>query len=123
MTNSFADRNFLVTGGTKGMGAAIVARLRADGARVFTSARSAPADIADPADFLEADLSTEEGARALASSAQRALDQIDGLVHVVGGSSTPPGGFAAADDAAWRDALTLNLLPAVRLDRLLAPAL
>ena len=39
-----AGRNVLVTGGTKGIGAAVVAELAALGARVFTCARSA-ADV------------------------------------------------------------------------------
>jgi NAD(P)-dependent dehydrogenase (short-subunit alcohol dehydrogenase family) len=46
---------------------------------------------------------------------------VDILVHVVGGSAAPSGGFAALTDDHWRAELELNLMPAVRLDRLLAP--
>src|SRR5205807_524888 len=48
---------------------------------------------------------------------------VDIVVHVVGGSSAPAGGFAALDDTEWQRALDLNLFPAVRLDRALLPAM
>lgn len=123
MTADFADKRFLLTGGTKGMGAAIVARLRGAGARVFTTARSTPPDLVEPGDFIAADVSTMAGVTAIADAARTALGHIDGIVHVVGGSSTPAGGFAAATDDSWEATLAANLYPAVRLDRLLAPAM
>ena len=49
------------------------------------------------------------------------LDQ--GIVHVVGGSNAASGGFAAATDQVWADELSINLLAAVRLDRLLVPSM
>ena len=42
---------------------------------------------------------------------------------MLGGSSAPGGGFAALDDARWFDELNQNLMPAVRLDRALLPAM
>jgi NAD(P)-dependent dehydrogenase (short-subunit alcohol dehydrogenase family) len=42
---------------------------------------------------------------------------------VLGGSSAPGGGFAALDDAEWLKELNQNLMPAVRLDRALLPAM
>jgi len=123
MTGEFADKRFLVTGGTKGMGAAIVTRLREAGARVFTTARSTPDALVDSEDFIAADISTMAGTAAVADTAQKALGRIDGIVHVVGGSSTPAGGFAAASDESWEETFATNLYPAVRLDRLLAPAM
>jgi NAD(P)-dependent dehydrogenase (short-subunit alcohol dehydrogenase family) len=44
-------------------------------------------------------------------------------VHVVGGSHTPSGGFAALTDQDWLDELNLNLLGAVRIDRGLLPGM
>jgi NAD(P)-dependent dehydrogenase (short-subunit alcohol dehydrogenase family) len=123
MTDEFADKHVLVTGGSKGMGAAIVKQLRGAGARVFTTARSRPDDLAEPDDFLAADLSTLAGVEAVAEAATQGLGRIDAIVHVVGGSSTPAGGFAAASDESWRATIAANLYPAVRLDRLLAPAM
>jgi NAD(P)-dependent dehydrogenase (short-subunit alcohol dehydrogenase family) len=49
------------------------------------------------------------------------LGGIDIIVHVVGGSSAPGGGFAVLDDGEWQHALDQNLFPAVRLDRVLVP--
>ena len=51
------------------------------------------------------------------------LGGIDIVVHVVGGSSAPAGGFAVLDDGEWQRALDLNLFPAVRLDRALLPTM
>jgi NAD(P)-dependent dehydrogenase (short-subunit alcohol dehydrogenase family) len=48
---------------------------------------------------------------------------LDIIVHVVGGSSAPAGGFAALDENEWRRALDLNLFLAVRLDRALLPTM
>ena len=116
-------RRALVTGGTKGAGEAIVAALREAGARVLTTARSRPQNLVHDDDFIVADVSTVEGCAALAKSTRERLGGIDVLVHVVGGSSAPAGGFAVLDDAQWHKALDQNLLGAVRLDRALLPAM
>jgi NAD(P)-dependent dehydrogenase (short-subunit alcohol dehydrogenase family) len=58
----FAGKRALVTGGTKGMGEATVARLRRGGAHVVTTARNRPAALQNEADFVQADVSTPEGA-------------------------------------------------------------
>ncbi|WP_396593768.1 SDR family oxidoreductase [Brevundimonas sp. R86498] len=112
----FEDRRILVTAGTKGAGRATVERFLAGGARVITAARAAP-DGLEGVEFVEADLTTLEGCDALAEAAMRRFGGIDVLVHVVGGSSAPAGGFSALSDDHWRAELDLNLMPAVRLDR------
>lgn len=48
---------------------------------------------------------------------------VDILVHILGGSSAPAGGFVALSDGEWRRELDLNLMPAVRFDRALVPAM
>ena len=48
---------------------------------------------------------------------------MDIIVNVLGGSSAPPGGFAALPDDVWTKELDLNLMPAVRLDRALLPSM
>jgi NAD(P)-dependent dehydrogenase (short-subunit alcohol dehydrogenase family) len=114
-------RHAVVTGGSKGAGAAVVARLRAAGASTTVIARHRP-DAGPPVDFVAADVTTREGVDAVAQHVEeRGGAQI--LVHVAGGSSTPAGGFAAMTDEHWLDELQLNLLAAVRLDRALAPAM
>ena len=119
----FTGKRALVTGGTKGMGEAIVQRLRGSGATVVTTARSAPADLLQPDLFIAADLSTTEGVEKVVSSVRERLGGVDILVNNVGGSSAPGGGFAALSDDDWQAALNQNLLAAVRLDRGLLPAM
>ena len=114
-------RRALVTGGTKGVGAAVVEVLREAGAIVMTTARSAPSALPEGVHFVAADLSTPAGCAVLATAVQQHLGGIDILVHMVGGSSAPAGGFAALDDAEWSSALEQNLMAAVRIDRVLLP--
>ncbi|HYR35662.1 MAG TPA: SDR family oxidoreductase [Burkholderiales bacterium] len=113
----------LVTGGTKGAGEAIVAALREAGARVLTTARSRPDGLSHAEDFLAADVSTPEGCAVVAQAVRDRLGGIDIVVHVVGGSSAPAGGFAVLDDGQWHKALDQNLFAAVRLDRALLPSM
>lgn len=113
----------LVSGGTKGVGAAVVRSLHAAGVQVMTTARSLPATAIDGVTCVPADLTTAEG---VADVAQAVFDRwggVDILVNVLGGSSAPGGGFAALDDAQWFNELNQNLMPAVRLDRALLPAM
>ncbi|MFO1024335.1 MAG: SDR family oxidoreductase [Acetobacteraceae bacterium] len=113
-------KRVLVSGGTKGAGAATVSLFRELGARVLTAARSKPAVLADDT-FVAADLMTEEGCASVAEAARRRLGGVDIVVHMLGGSAAPAGGFAALGEAEWRRELDLNLFPAVRLDRHLVP--
>ncbi|MCU1698789.1 MAG: family NAD(P)-dependent oxidoreductase [Mycobacterium sp.] len=112
-------RRAVITGGSKGAGAAVVARLRAAGATTTVVARHQP-DDAD--DFVAADITTVEGADTVADHVST-LGGAQILVHVAGGSASPAGGFAALTDQHWLDELQLNLLGAVRLDRALVPAM
>ena len=114
-----AHRRALVTGGTKGVGAAVVEALHDAGVQVVATARSAPSRPIEGVRFLAADLSTAEGASTVANSVLEQLGGVDILVNVLGGSSAPSGGFAALDDTEWSTALNQNLMPAVRLDRAL----
>jgi NAD(P)-dependent dehydrogenase (short-subunit alcohol dehydrogenase family) len=116
----FAGKRVLVSGGTKGLGRAAVDRFVAGGARVITSARGDLEPI-DGVEFVQADLTTAEGGEALAKAAIDRLGGVDILAHVLGGSTTPGGGFVMLTDEYWLSELNLNLLAAVRLDRLLIP--
>lgn len=118
-----AGKRALVTGGTQGVGAAIVSRLSAAGAKVATTARS-ERPSSDASDlFVQADVSTSDGVIAVSRAVLERYEGIDILVHNVGGSSAPAGGFAALTDEEWQRELDLNLLSAVRLDRALLPAM
>lgn len=115
-------RRALITGGTSGAGAATVALFTALGARVLTTARKRPADLAGAA-FVAADLTTPAGVTAVVEAVESELGGLDILVNVLGGSSAPSGGFAALSDAEWEKELNLNFFPAVRLDRALIPGM
>jgi NAD(P)-dependent dehydrogenase (short-subunit alcohol dehydrogenase family) len=116
-------RRALVTGGTQGIGEAVATRLREAGAKVLTTARKTPAELSDANLFVAADVATAEGCATVAGAVRDRLGGVDIIVHVVGGSSAPAGGFAVLDDGEWQRALDLNLLSAVRLDRTLLPAM
>jgi NAD(P)-dependent dehydrogenase (short-subunit alcohol dehydrogenase family) len=90
---------------------------------VLTTARSRPAQLAHADQFVTADVSTAEGCAMVAQAVGERLGGIDILVHVVGGSSAPAGGFAVLDDQEWQKALDQNLFAAVRLDRALLPSM
>jgi NAD(P)-dependent dehydrogenase (short-subunit alcohol dehydrogenase family) len=118
-----AGRRALVTGGTKGAGAAVVQALRAAGVEVIAAARSVPQRKTDGVHHLAADLSTAAGADEVARAVLQRWGGVDILVNMLGGSSAPGGGFAALDDAQWAKEMNQNLMPAVRLDRALLPAM
>jgi NAD(P)-dependent dehydrogenase (short-subunit alcohol dehydrogenase family) len=96
-------------------------RLSGAGATVVTTARSIPQDLRQPERFVAADLSTAEGAEQVVRFVRERLGGVDMLIHNVGGSSAPGGGFAALTDDEGPHALNTNLLAAVRLDRGLLP--
>lgn len=116
-------RRAIVTGGTKGVGAAVVTVLRDAGVMVMTSARSAPDALPEGVHFVAADLSTAAGCAVLANAALEQLGGVDILVNVMGGSRSPAGGFAVLDDDAWAKELNQNLMGAVRMDRALLPSM
>ena len=102
-------RRVLVTGGTKGVGEATVVALKECGARVLATARTRPKNCPED-DFVEADVTTPEGCQKVADAVAERLGGLDIIVHVVGGSSAPAGGFAALDDADWQRELNLKPL-------------
>jgi hypothetical protein len=113
----------LVTGASKGIGYAVAKRLIGGGATVLATARTAPPDMPTGIQFVAADLMAVEGCGGVVQAVRDRLGGVDIVVHVVGGSSAPAGGFAVLDDHEWQRALNLNLFPAVRLDRALLPSM
>jgi NAD(P)-dependent dehydrogenase (short-subunit alcohol dehydrogenase family) len=113
----------LVTGGTKGTGAAVVRALVAAGATVAASARTVPENGSEKIHYIGADLMTAQGCADVAEKVLHAFGGIDIVVNVLGGSSAPAGGFAALTDEEWRKEIDHNLMPAVRLDRALLPSM
>lgn len=116
-------RRVLVTGGTKGIGAAVVETLHTAGMTVFAAARSAPPAARDGVVYIAADLTTAEGCTTVANAVLDKLGGVDVVINAIGGSAAPAGGFAVLDDRQWRLAIDQNLMPAVRLDRALLPSM
>jgi NAD(P)-dependent dehydrogenase (short-subunit alcohol dehydrogenase family) len=120
--DEFTGKRVLVTGGTKGAGKAIADRFQRGGATVIITARSAP-DEKTANHFVPADVSTPEGAAKVINEILNRFQGIDIIIHNVGGSSAPSGGFVTVTDELWQRAINENLFPAVRLDRGLLPSM
>lgn len=123
LSQELANRRALVTGGTKGIGAAIAQRLLDAGAQVMVSARTRGEQAPRAALFAPGDLTTVEGVKAIAREALNALGGLDILVNNAGGSRAFMGGSETIADEDWQDGLALNLLAPVRLTNALLPAL
>src|ERR687896_357767 len=119
----FRDRRVVVTGGTQGTGRAVIQRLADAGAVVVTVARSPRPEGLPVHTYVEADLTRASGIEALVNAIGNGIGGVDVIIHTLGGSNAPGGGFAALSDDCWSEELNLNLLAAVRLDRGLVPAM
>jgi NAD(P)-dependent dehydrogenase (short-subunit alcohol dehydrogenase family) len=123
LDEEFKGKRVLVTGGTKGMGAAMVRRFLLGGASVAMTARSPTAEDRSPALFVKADIGSVSGVQAVVDRLQEQWGGLDILVNNVGASDAPPGGFEALSDAFWQNILDVNLMAAVRLDRAFIPGM
>ena len=119
----FAGKRAVVTGGSRGIGAAVAQRLLDGGATVVTTARKATDETPAAATFLEGDISTLAGVRAFAAAALDELGGVDIVINNAGAARAHVGGISSISDEEWLDALDLNYLSAVRLNNALLPAL
>jgi NAD(P)-dependent dehydrogenase (short-subunit alcohol dehydrogenase family) len=120
--NEFTGKRILVTGGTKGIGEAIVNRLLSGGGSVLATARTVPKG-GNAEQFIQSDVSTRAGADHVIQTTFDRLGGLDILINSVGGSSAPSGGVLALTDEIWQQEFELNLFSAVRLDRGFLPAM
>lgn len=104
----FTGKRALVTGGTDGIGAAILRRLVVSGATVATTARSPLPERQTVELFIQADISTREGANKVAEQVLQRFGGLDMLINVVGGSSAPSGGVLALTDDDWQKDINLT---------------
>ena len=105
MDLGIAGRVAVVTGGGRGIGAAVVERLRAEGAEVHDASRSSGVDVTDPG--------APERVLELAGGA------VDILVNNAGTSFARP--LDELTDAEWQDQWELHVMAPMRLMRALAP--
>jgi NAD(P)-dependent dehydrogenase (short-subunit alcohol dehydrogenase family) len=111
MPQPLSGQRVLVTGGTRGIGAATALALADAGAKVLVSARTVPSD--SPVPVIPADMSKHDE---IDSLAQEVLARLGGIDVVISG-------VLQFSDEDWQQELNLNLLSAVRLDRALVPAM
>ncbi len=125
MDINLTGRTAVVTGGSKGIGLAVVRGLAASGARVITGAKSRSPEIEEltrdkQVTFAQVDLGEPDGPARLVAMAG---DRVDILVNNVGSARARPGGFLTITDEDWAASLTLNLMAAVRTTRAALPGM
>ncbi|WFE41283.1 SDR family oxidoreductase [Micromonospora sp. WMMD998] len=129
MDLGLADRVYVLTGASGGLGFATAQQLVADGARVVLSARApervaaAVESLGDPtrAIGLAADLADPGTPARLVAAAREHFGRLDGALVSVGG---PPRGTAAeVTDEQWRESFETVFLGSVRVARTVAGAL
>jgi NAD(P)-dependent dehydrogenase (short-subunit alcohol dehydrogenase family) len=112
-----AGRTALVTGGTKGIGAAIARELLRQGAEVVVCARSEPASLpaagGRTASFVAADVRDPDSVRACVDAVVDRHGRLDVCVHNAGGA--PPSDAATASPRFAEKVIGLNLLAGVHV--------
>jgi NAD(P)-dependent dehydrogenase (short-subunit alcohol dehydrogenase family) len=123
VAGEFQGRRALVTGASRGMGAAIAQRLIDGGASVVAVARSATGQTPKDAAFVAADLRTPGQARRAVEESVAQLGGLDLLVNCAGAARVFMGGPATVPDDEWQDALDINYLAAVHVTNAALPSL
>jgi NAD(P)-dependent dehydrogenase (short-subunit alcohol dehydrogenase family) len=125
MDLGLAGRRAVVTGGSKGIGLAVVSALADSGVHVIAGARESSAALAELArsgrvEAVEVDLADPAGpARLVAAAGGR----VDILVNNVGSAPARPGGFVSITDEDWLTTINLDLMAAVRATRSALPSM
>ncbi|MET8149040.1 SDR family oxidoreductase [Actinoplanes sp. NPDC049668] len=127
MDLGLADRVYVLTGASKGLGFATARSLVADGAKVVVSSRSAQsveaavAELGDGAAGVAADLTDPATPQLLVRTARERFGRLDGALVSVGGPN--PGTAAQLTDDQWRGAFETVFLGSVRAMRTFAAEL
>ncbi|ROQ63373.1 NAD(P)-dependent dehydrogenase (short-subunit alcohol dehydrogenase family) [Streptomyces sp. 840.1] len=120
-SGELAGRRAVVTGGSRGIGAAIARNLLDAGATVVTSARGQNPHTPPGAAFVAADLSTPDGVRGFADTALELLGGVDIIVNNAGGCRSFQSVLELEND--WQYTMDINFLAAVRLNAALVPTM
>jgi NAD(P)-dependent dehydrogenase (short-subunit alcohol dehydrogenase family) len=123
LSKEFLGRRALITGGSRGIGAAIAQRLLDGGAKVAVAARSRHEQTPAGAAFIKGDLRSESGAKAIGAEALKTLGGLDILVNSAGAARVHLPGVEAISDEEWLDSLNANFMSAVRVTHFLLTAL
>lgn len=118
MDLDLADRVAVVTGGSKGIGLAVVHELLEEGARVVAGARDAgPLRGLEGVTALDVDLASPDGPGRLVDLAVATHGRVDVLVNNVGAARIRLDGFLALSDADFESSMNINFYAAVRATR------
>jgi 3-oxoacyl-[acyl-carrier protein] reductase len=121
MDLGLADRVYVITGGSKGLGFATAQALVADGAKVVVSSRSAQhvrqavARLGDNAAGVAGDNADDGLPDRLVATARERFGRLDGLLVSVGGP--PPGGALDTTPEDWRSSFESVFLGTLGLVR------
>lgn len=121
--NEFKGRKALITGGSRGIGAATAQRLIDGGATVVVAARSHHEQTPTGATFIQGDISTLAGANTVAEEALKILGGLDILVNNAGAATPKRPGIEAISDNDWIESLMINFMSAIRITNPLLNAL
>lgn len=108
------DTVVLVTGASRGLGAAISIQLAAEGAYVVAAARSKDSleEVASKGEgrisIVEADMRDEDSVAGLVDEVIARHGRIDGLINNAG--IAPAGKFVDQDPQIWKDTMTVNVI-------------
>jgi 3-oxoacyl-[acyl-carrier protein] reductase len=134
MSKALENKLALVTGSSRGIGAAIAVRLAAEGAHLIVNYAASPAraeqvvseitEAGGNAEAVKADLSTVEGAKALAASVDKVFGgkfggRLDILVNNAGTVDFGP--FLESSEGSYDKHFNLNVRSLITLTKDLAP--
>ena len=123
LSQEFAGRRALVTGGSRGIGASIAQRLLDAGAAVVVVARNRHEQTPAGATFIKGDVLTLEGCKRIVEESIKVLGGLDILVNNAAAAKLVLPNSEAISDADWQETIASNLLSAVRITNAALPTL
>src|ERR1700722_19382079 len=123
LSKEFAGRRALVTGGSRGIGAAIAQRLLDGGASVVVVARNRHEQTPAAATFVKGDILTLEGCKKIVSDSIKVLGGLDILVNNAAAANLVLPNSEAISDAVWLGSIAWKLLSVFRLTNAALPGI